>query len=232
MATILLSFCATRSTGIAASATHVVRRAIPRCSGVLFSSASDDNTSRNDDNLQSTPLGGISQTQTLQPGGGESLQQPKQTRRRTRRRTLQSSVDNDRAEPIPSLADFMHRGKVLKQYRNFMRLAQFVDGKDNGGVTSGGCRVALEEVRVSFKLGMKKDVDALSKNMAYAEGERRLREIQAMVGYSTSKQSNQSNLMSEGSYDADSWINIKDEEDPRGRVGVQWPWEQDNDQSK
>lgn len=30
-------------------------------------------------------------------------------------------------------------------------------------------------------------------------------------------------------YDEDSWINIKDEEDPRGRVGVQWPWEQNND---
>ena len=26
--------------------------------------------------------------------------------------------------------------------------------------------------------------------------------------------------------DADSWINTKDEDDPRGRVGVAWPWEQ------
>ena len=25
--------------------------------------------------------------------------------------------------------------------------------------------------------------------------------------------------------DTDSWINIVDEEDPRGRVGVHWPWE-------
>jgi hypothetical protein len=25
--------------------------------------------------------------------------------------------------------------------------------------------------------------------------------------------------------DADSWMNIKDEEDPRGRVGVAWPWD-------
>jgi hypothetical protein len=26
-------------------------------------------------------------------------------------------------------------------------------------------------------------------------------------------------------FDSDSWLNIVDEEDPRGRVGVHWPWE-------
>jgi len=25
--------------------------------------------------------------------------------------------------------------------------------------------------------------------------------------------------------DPDSWMNIKDTEDPRGRVGTQWPWQ-------
>jgi tetratricopeptide (TPR) repeat protein len=32
-------------------------------------------------------------------------------------------------------------------------------------------------------------------------------------------------------YDADSWINIQDKEDPRERMGVQWPWEHDKEKS-
>ena len=107
----------------------------------------------------------INDVETLQ-----SQQQPT-TRRRTRRRTLASS-DIDSNE-IPSLADFMHRAKVLKQYRNFIRLAQYVDDKDtNANAPSGKggeCRAALEEVRLSYKLGMKKSVDALAKNMTYSE---------------------------------------------------------------
>ena len=89
-------------------------------------------------------------------------------RRRTRRRTLQSADGG----AVPSLADFVHRARVLRQYRSFVRLAQFVDGRDSsdgGDVASGECRAALEEVRLSFKMGMKKDVDDLSKNMAYSE---------------------------------------------------------------
>lgn len=142
----------------------------------------------------------------------------------------------------------MHRAKVLRQYRNFVRLARFADGKDNnyGTTPAGECRAALEEVRLTYKMGTKKATDALSKNMAFAEGERRLRELRAMVGYSPTKnnerqqQQQQSNdggstndaaaaasAMSAESYDDDSWINIKDDEDPRGRVGVQWPWEKD-----
>ena len=68
---------------------------------------------------------------------------------------------------MPSLGDFMHRAKVLKQYRSFVRLARFVDENDGGAV--GECRAALEEVRLSYKMGMKKDADALSKNMAFSE---------------------------------------------------------------
>mmetsp|Transcript_28559 Transcript_28559/g.60885 ORF Transcript_28559/g.60885 Transcript_28559/m.60885 type:complete len:163 (-) Transcript_28559:424-912(-) len=97
-------------------------------------------------------------------------QKQRQVRRRTRRRTL-PSPDNDNAAIIPSLADFMHRAKVLKQYRNFVRLAQFVDGKDSANDNNPGeCRAAVEEVRLSYKMGVKKGgLDALSKNMAYSE---------------------------------------------------------------
>jgi hypothetical protein len=154
-----------------------------------------------------------------------TTQQPK---RRSRRRQL--PIDGN--ESIPSLADFMHRAKVRKQYRNFIRLAHFVDGNNtsagNKGKTSTGeCRAALEEVRLSYQLGIKKGTDNLSKSMAFNDGERRLRQLEAMVGYSRISSAD-AQASAEESYEADSWINIKDEEDKRGRVGVAWPWERDD----
>ena len=56
------------------------------------------------------------------------------TKRKARRRSLdKATIDN-----IPSLAEseFMHRSKVLKQYRSFVRLAIFLD-EQNGG--TGEC---------------------------------------------------------------------------------------------
>jgi len=92
------------------------------------------------------------------------------TRRRTRRKTANSNANNNNTADIPSLADFIHRSKVFKQYRTFIRLAQYVDEKDTNSGAGGECRAALEEVRLSYKMGMKKgEFDALAKNMAYTE---------------------------------------------------------------
>lgn len=154
-----------------------------------------------------------------------------QQKRRTRRRQL----PNDGKESIPSLADFMHRAKVRKQYRNFVRLAHFVDNTSSsagneGKAATGECRAALEEVRLSFQLGIKKSTDDLSKSMAFNDGERRLRQLEATVGYSRKSitSDDDEEASTKESYEADSWINIKDEEDKRGRVGVAWPWESDD----
>ena len=40
-----------------------------------------------------------------------------------------------------------------------------------------------------------------------------------MVGYDDAKSQDH----------PDSWININDEEDPRGRIGIEWPWERSPD---
>ena len=91
------------------------------------------------------------------------------TRRRSRRRTSNNNANNNTTD-IPSLADFIHRSKVFKQYRTFIRLAQYVDEKDTNSGSGGECRAALEEVRLSYKMGMKKgEFDSLAKNMAYTE---------------------------------------------------------------
>ena len=58
------------------------------------------------------------------------------------------------------------------------------------------------------------------------KGERKLRELEIMTGYSAHrKQSTTESAEADESYDEDSWLNTKDEEDKRGRVGTQWPWE-------
>ena len=106
--------------------------------------------------------------------GGElqsNIDKQTNTRRRTRRRKSNNNTNSNNTENIPSLADFIHRSKVFKQYRTFIRLAQYVDEKDiNSGSGGGEYRAALEEVRLSYKMGMKKgNVDALAKNMAYTE---------------------------------------------------------------
>ena len=153
-----------------------------------------------------------------------------------RLRQLEATVGyNDGKESIPSLADFMHRAKVRKQYRNFVRLAHFVDNTSSsagneGKAATGECRAALEEVRLSFQLGIKKSTDDLSKSMAFNDGERRLRQLEATVGYSRKSitSDDDEEASTKESYEADSWINIKDEEDKRGRVGVAWPWESDD----
>ena len=69
--------------------------------------------------------------------------------------------------------------------------------------------------------------------MAFNEGERQLRQLEAMVGYNRKSTSSDASkqVAVEDDYEADSWINIKDDEDKRGRVGVSWPWES-NDGTK
>lgn len=146
------------------------------------------------------------------------------------RRRLRSS---NTGEALPSLADFMHRAKVMKQYRKFVRLARYVDGKDGvgtGGGSSGGYRAALDEVRLSYKMKMTKQLDTISKTMALTEGERKMKEISTMVGYDipahrSDQQTNNESAIEGSSFDDDSWINIQDDEDKRGRMGIQWPWQ-------
>lgn len=41
-----------------------------------------------------------------------------------------------------------------------------------------------------------------------------------MVGYIDASNNNKTTE----DQDADSWLNIDDKEDPRGRVGTNWPW--------
>ena len=68
----------------------------------------------------------------------------------------------------------------------------------------------LQEVRKEFHAN-KNTIDPITIQREIKEGQRRYEELQEFTG-----QSNK--------YEGPSWINTKDTEDPRGRVGTGWPW--------
>mmetsp|Transcript_5013 Transcript_5013/g.9527 ORF Transcript_5013/g.9527 Transcript_5013/m.9527 type:complete len:148 (+) Transcript_5013:164-607(+) len=129
--------------------------------------------------------------------------------RSSRSRILKNNQRNE-IEKIPSMKEFIHRQKVIRQYRGFLRALKMID--DESFREDG-----RNEVKRQFR-GMKCESGALSVSMAVKDGERRLKDLMAMVGY-------QEPSRNDKEIDSDSWLNIIDEDDPRGRVGVQWPWE-------
>lgn len=118
-----------------------------------------------------------------------------------------NGIDKD---SIPTFKEFMHRQQVISQYRGFMKAIRTID--DTNAQSS-----MKNEVRTGFKSLLHED-DKLAVAMALKEGERRLKEFKSMVGYVDESVKDMS------INDADSWLNIDDKEDPRGRVGENWPW--------
>jgi hypothetical protein len=107
---------------------------------------------------------------------------------------------------IPSYKEFVHRFTVLSLYRNFFKTLYRANVHNE--------QELRQQIRHEFKIH-KHDQDPFNIQRALAEGKRRLGELQDFTGQNNSK------------YDQDilSWINIKDKEDPRGRVGEGWPWQ-------
>lgn len=108
---------------------------------------------------------------------------------------------------VPSMKEFLHKQTIVRQYRGFMRaVATIPDEK---------WRIqARDEVRNSFALH-KNETNNIAISMATKEGERKLKELHSMVGYASFTTQS----------DADSWLNIDDKDDPRGRIGIEWPWD-------
>jgi hypothetical protein len=53
-----------------------------------------------------------------------------------------------------------------------------------------------------------------------------LKEFKSMVGYVDQRTTHRKDIV-----DEDSWLNIKDPADPRGRVGTVWPWQREGKDS-
>lgn len=123
------------------------------------------------------------------------------------RKTDEESI-RERLGNVPNLKEFMHKQTVIKQYRTFFRVVKLIPDEE--------WRVHCHnEIRTSFELN-KNESSRLSRMAAVKEGEKKLDQLKSMVGYRDPKDTTS---------DEDSWLNIKDDEDPRGRVGIDWPWD-------
>ncbi|CAJ1961739.1 unnamed protein product [Cylindrotheca closterium] len=125
----------------------------------------------------------------------EQQQQQQPTRRRRKRRI--AAVDGT----VPSYKEFVHKFTVVTLYRDFLKAVNLMPHNKEE---------LIEQVKYEFRSNQR-DNDPFQVQRALADGKRRFQELQEMTGYK--KQ-----------LDADSWLNIRDVEDPRGRVGEGWPW--------
>ena len=119
-----------------------------------------------------------------------------------------------RTESIPSMKEFVHKRTVLHLYRDLLKCVQRMG--DDGDESYR--REAWKEVREQFQRHSY-ETDPVTIQMALREGERRLSQLRSLVGYTKPS--------ADGTDDEDSWLNIKDPDDVRGRVGTDWPWERD-----
>jgi hypothetical protein len=118
---------------------------------------------------------------------------------RNRRKSLQE---------VPTMAEFLHKQKVVHQYRQFLKCIHRIPDKDYQSE-------ARLEVQQRYRQ-LARETDTFAIQMAVREGDRRLAQVQSLTGYGSTVAA---------TTDKDSWINTPDPEDPRGRVGVEWPWD-------
>lgn len=118
------------------------------------------------------------------------------------------------ADALP-LQVFIRRAQVLKLYRTMFRLTKPV---------AGGSQEQMQHLRAHIRDRFKtyKCVDD-SKLVAtlLSDGQRQLEQLKAVVRPHNHSSSSSSSVVGH----TNSWINTKDENDPRGRVGEGWPWE-------
>lgn len=121
--------------------------------------------------------------------------------RRRRRQTRRGGNAGSSTEAIPSYKEFVHKFTVIRLYRNFLKTCkQMPHNQDD----------LQQQVKKEFAAN-KTLLDSAHIQRELGEGQRRLAELQDFTGRTTPGE--------------DSWIHIKDDEDPRGRVGTGWPWD-------
>lgn len=105
---------------------------------------------------------------------------------------------------------FIRRQQVLTLYRQLLKTSKGVVDED----VRNGIR---QEIRSGFAQG-KILTDSASIKTSIVAGQRSLSQLEDMCGVKPSNSAKQQIP------DAGSWINTKDKDDVRGRVGTGWPW--------
>jgi hypothetical protein len=124
-----------------------------------------------------------------------------QTKSRRRQRQGRLATSPDSSSSIPSYKEFVHRFTVVRMYRNFLKVIRQLPPHNQEDLRT--------QVQREFAVN-KKDANPFNVKRALAEGQRQLAELQDFSGVTDPSD--------------DSWMNTKDELDPRGRVGEGWPW--------
>jgi len=131
--------------------------------------------------------------------GSRKSKAPVSRNRSRRSRSKRISLDERK---VPSYKEFVHRFTVLSLYRGFLKCIRDTMPHNQEDLKA--------QVRKEFHIN-KDDTNSFTVKQNIAEGQRRFEELKEFTG-----QSNK--------YTGESWINIQDPDDPRGRVGTGWPW--------
>jgi hypothetical protein len=124
-----------------------------------------------------------------------------------------------------SLKYFIQRQKVLHLYRSFIRSAKRLEDPALK-------QDVIYQVRDEFRRN--KTIHTTNPSISTSsyissllvQGERELERLKQMIPSDSSNHiiTNKN----QKSVDDESWLDIKDEDDPRGRVGAGWPWSKKN----
>ena len=105
-----------------------------------------------------------------------------------------------------TLRDFIHRSKVLTQYRVFMR--------ETVGLDSHVRKELRDQIRNEFK-SKANETNRANMKAHLMEGERQLQFLRIYRG--TAKQ-----VPNQG--EEQTWVGTVDADDIKGRIGTGWPW--------
>ncbi|CAN0126120.1 unnamed protein product [Ectocarpus fasciculatus] len=123
----------------------------------------------------------------------------------SRSRSSSSSSGGGKVGGALGLKEFMHRARVLDLYRGILKRARALEDKD-----------VADEARRQFKSSLG-ETDPLKVQMMVADATNHL---EAMQGSTRGAGSGAA-----GGGGGDSWLDIHDPEDKRGRVGEGFPWQ-------
>ncbi len=122
------------------------------------------------------------------------------------------SALRSRLQGTPSLRDFLHRSKVLSQYRTFLRELVGLDK-----TTATEIRV---QIREAYEM-QRSEKNLANRKAALQEGARQLQFLRTYVG--TTRRAQEAAGMAPG----ESWVGTGEAWDVRGRIGEGWAWSSD-----
>ena len=122
-----------------------------------------------------------------------------------------SALARSRVGGALSLRDFLHKSKVLNQYRAFFRETTAMDAT--------AAQELRRQIRAEYKLH-KGEASAAQRRALLNEGTRQLQSLRKYSGASL-----QAKKAAGGdSLPADTWVGTGEAFDIRGRIGVGFPW--------